>query len=418
MTPKDRAARSGWLRPSRPLDHSPCWAGPARASALRQQAPLIWPASGAGKRRPRRKARSMEQETAHNEHAEVAVRGHTEAATGKEGTAMPNAVVMTGYGPPEVLKWAGVPLREPGEGQIRIKVKAAGISPTDLVLRAGYLKAIPLPPHAVLGFEAAGTVDAVGPGVTGTSIGDGVTALLLGLGGYAEYALASIWTRKPDTVSWIDAAALPSSAEAAVGVLRQLNVKSGETLLLFGGGGSVGIIATQLAVARGIKVISAVGEQDETLARELGATPVRYGAGVADRVRALGAVDAVFDAAGKGVLADAIALAGGPRRVITLADPAAADFGVTFSQYTTDRAPGALDETIALLAAGRLRLRAHTSMPMPQAAEAHRQLESGTVHERIILTLQEREDDAKDADAFGFTHTIAPASRSLMGGAK
>src|SRR5712692_1566061 len=77
---------------------------------------------------------------------------------------MPNAVVMTGYGPPEVLKWAGVPLREPGEGQIRIKVKAAGISPTDLALRAGYLKAIPLPPHAVLGFEAAGTVDAVGPG--------------------------------------------------------------------------------------------------------------------------------------------------------------------------------------------------------------------------------------------------------------
>ena len=82
---------------------------------------------------------------------------------------MPNAIVLTGYGPPEVLKWAGVPLREPGEGQIRIKVKAAGISPTDLALRAGYLKAIPLPPNAVLGFEAAGTVDAVGPGVTGTS---------------------------------------------------------------------------------------------------------------------------------------------------------------------------------------------------------------------------------------------------------
>ena len=302
---------------------------------------------------------------------------------------MPNAVVMTGYGPPEVLKWAGIPLREPGEGQIRIKVKAAGISPTDLALRAGYVKEVfPLPPNAVLGFEAAGTVDAVGPGVTGTSIGDGVTALLVSLGGYAEYALASIWTRKPDTVSWIDAAALPSSAEAAVGVLRQLKVKSGETLLLFGGGGSVGIIATQLAVVRGIKVISAVGEHDETLARELGATPVRYGAGVASRVRALGAVDAVFDAAGKGVLADAIALAGGPKRVITLADPAAADFGVTFSQYTPDRAPGALDETIALLADGQLRLRAHTSMPMQQAAEAHRQLESGTVHERIILTLE------------------------------
>jgi NADPH:quinone reductase-like Zn-dependent oxidoreductase len=302
---------------------------------------------------------------------------------------MPNAVVMTGYGPPEVLKWAQVPLPEPGEGQIRIKVKAAGISPTDLALRAGYLKdAIPLPPDAVLGFEAAGTVDAVGPGVTGTAAGDAVTALLFSLGGYADYTVASIWARKPESVSWLDAAALPSSAEAAAGVLRQLNVQRGETLLLFGGGGSVGIIATQLAVARGVTVISVVSEHDETLARELGATPVRYGPGVADRVRALGAVDAVFDAAGTGVLADAIALAGGPGRVITLSDPAAADYGVTLSQPTPDRAPGALDETIALLADGRLRLRAHQSMPMQQAAEAHRQLETGTIHERIILTLE------------------------------
>jgi len=300
---------------------------------------------------------------------------------------MPNAIVMTGYGPPEVLKWAAVPLPEPGEGQVRIKVRAAGISPTDLALRAGYLKDIPLPPDAVLGFEAAGTVEAAGPGVSGTSAGDAVTALLFGLGGYAEYAVTSIWAPKPDTVSWTDAAALPSSAEAAVGVLRQLNVQRGETLLLFGGGGSVGIIATQLAVARGVTVISAVGEHDEALARELGATPVRYGVGVADRVRAVGAVDAVFDATGRGVLADAVALAGGPERVITLSDPAAADFGVTLSQPTPGRAPGALDETIALLAEGRLRLRAHQSMPMQQAADAHRQLESGTVHERIILTL-------------------------------
>ncbi|HXJ24825.1 MAG TPA: NADP-dependent oxidoreductase [Streptosporangiaceae bacterium] len=300
---------------------------------------------------------------------------------------MPNAVVMTGYGPPEVLKWAAVPLPEPGPGQIRIKVEAAGISPTDLALRAGYLKAFPLPPDAVLGFEAAGTVDAAGPGVTGTSAGDPVTALLLSLGGYAEYAVASIWTGKPKSVSWLDAAALPSSAEAAARVLRQLNVKPGETLLLFGGGGSVGVIATQLAVARRIKVISAVGEHDEALARELGATPVRYGPGVAGRVRALGAVDAVFDAAGTGVLADAVALAGGPGRVITLSDPAAADFGVTLSEAAPDRAPRALEETMALLADGKLRLRAHTTMPMQQAPEAHRQLESGIVHQRIILTL-------------------------------
>jgi NADPH:quinone reductase-like Zn-dependent oxidoreductase len=300
---------------------------------------------------------------------------------------MPNAVVMTGYGPPDVLTWTEVPLPEPGPGQIRIKVRAAGVSPTDLALRAGHLKAIPLPDPAVLGFEAAGTVDAVGPDVTGTASGDEVTALLFGLGGYAEYAVASIWTSKPATVSWLDAAALPSSAEAAVGVLDQLKVTRGETLLLFGGGGSVGIIATQLAVGRGVTVISAVGEHDESLARELGATPVRYGAGLVERVQALGRVDAVFDAAGHGVLADAVALAGGPDRVITLSDPAAASFDVRLSEPGPDRAPGALDQTMALLAAGRLRLRARTAMPMSEAAEAHRQLESGQRHERIILTL-------------------------------
>jgi NADPH:quinone reductase-like Zn-dependent oxidoreductase len=99
-------------------------------------------------------------------------------------------------------------------------------------------------------------------------------------------------------------------------------------------------------------------------------------------------VDAVFDAAGKGVLADAIALAGGPKRVITLSDPAAADFGVTLSQPTSDRAPGALDDTMPLLADGRLRLRAHKTMPMQEAADAHRQLESGAVHQRIILAVE------------------------------
>ncbi|HEY2518846.1 MAG TPA: NADP-dependent oxidoreductase [Streptosporangiaceae bacterium] len=300
---------------------------------------------------------------------------------------MPHAVVMTGYGPPEVLEWTPVPRPEPGPGQIRIKVRAAGVSPTDLAIRAGHLNAFPLPSPAVLGFEVAGTVDATGPGVTGTAAGDEVAALLFGLGGYAEYAVASIWTRKPATVSWVDAAALPSSAEAAAGVLRQLDLQRGERLLLFGGAGSVGIIATQLAVAQGVTVISAVSERDETLARALGAVPVRYGTGLAGRVRALGPVDAAFDTAGHGGLADAVALAGGPERVITLSDPAAAGFGVRLSEPTPDRAPGALDQAMTLLAEGRLRLRARTTMPMPQAAGAHQRLESGKVHERIILTL-------------------------------
>src|SRR6476619_3467435 len=152
---------------------------------------------------------------------------------------MPHASVLTRYGPPEVLEWAETELPEPEPGQVRIRVRAAGVGPTDAKIRRGDLQAVfPLPPRAVLGFEVAGTVDAVGSAVQGVTVGDDVAALLPRLGGYAEFALASSWTRKPPEVAWSDAAALPASAEAAVGVLAQLGVERGETLLILGAGGS------------------------------------------------------------------------------------------------------------------------------------------------------------------------------------
>ena len=301
---------------------------------------------------------------------------------------MPYASVLTGYGPPEVLAWSPVARPEPGPGQIRIRVHAAGVGPTDAKIRRGDLRQVfPLPAPAVLGFEAAGTVDALGPAVTGVAAGDEVAALLPALGGYGEYAVASAWTAKPAGVSWADAAALPASAEAAVGVLRQLRVAPGETLLVLGGGGSVGLIATQLARSQGVTVVSATGPRDEELARELGAIAVRYGAELSAQVKAhVGTVDAVFDAAGKGGLGDAVALAGGPARVITLADEHAADFGVALSAPTPGRAPDALDRTMPLLAAGKLRLRPQRLFPLREAAQAHALLEAGQTSRKLVLT--------------------------------
>jgi len=301
---------------------------------------------------------------------------------------MPYAAVLTGYGSPATLVWSQVALPEPGPGQIRMRVHAAGVGPTDLKIRRGDLRAVfPLPDPAILGFEAAGTVDALGPGVTGVSPGDEVAAQLPALGGYGEYALASAWTVKPATVSWADAAALPALAEAAVGVLRQLGVTSGETLLVLGGAGSVGVIATQLAVSQGLTVFSATGPSGEQFAKDLGAIPVRYGSALLAQMRAhVSKVDAVFDAAGKGGLRDAVELAGGPARVITLADEHAADFGVALSAPTPDRAPDAVERTMPLLASGQLRLRAQRLLPMRDAAQAHALLEAGTSHEKLILT--------------------------------
>jgi Alcohol dehydrogenase GroES-like domain/SnoaL-like domain len=93
---------------------------------------------------------------------------------------MPNAAVLTTYGPPEVLEWKPVPMPEPSEGQIRIKVCVSGVSPTDLKIRRGDLKAVfPVPEPAVLGFETAGVVDAIGSEVSGVAVGDEVAALII-----------------------------------------------------------------------------------------------------------------------------------------------------------------------------------------------------------------------------------------------
>jgi len=301
---------------------------------------------------------------------------------------MPKAVVLTKFGPPDVLVWSDVPMPEPGPGQVRIRIKAAGVSPTDPKIRRGDLEAVfPLPARAVLGFEAAGVIDALGPSVSGAAEGVEVATFLgPGLGGYGEYALASSWTTKPPNVSWSDAAALPASAEAAVGLLKQLRVAGGETLLVLGAAGSVGMIATQLAVSRGVKVIGAASPRDHELVRELGGVPVRYGTGLADRVREISpTVDAVLDAASKGALADAMPLVGDPPRVLTISDEHAADLGVSLSVTTPDRAPEALDQTMPLLASGALRLRRQRQLPMADAAEAHRLLENGEAHEKLVL---------------------------------
>jgi NADPH:quinone reductase-like Zn-dependent oxidoreductase len=300
---------------------------------------------------------------------------------------MPRAVLLTGYGPPEVLKLGEVEAGDPGPAQIRVAVRFAGVGPTDLAIRAGYLRdAFPVAAGAVLGFEAAGVVDAVGAAVRDVRAGDGVAVYLPGLGGYAEMVLADYWVAKPEPVGWADAAALPASGEAAVRVLGQLGVTSGETLLLLGATGSVGTIATQLAVARGVRVVAAVRAADFPAAERLGAIPVEYGESLADSVRsAVGRVDAVMDAAGKDGLETAIALAGGTRRVITLSDPHAAKLGVTLSGPVAEGIPQALREAMTELAAGRLSLRPHTTVPLAQAAEAHARLEQGALRSKVLL---------------------------------
>jgi NADPH:quinone reductase-like Zn-dependent oxidoreductase len=304
--------------------------------------------------------------------------------------AMTKAVVLSDYGAPEVLVAGEVEVAPPGSGQIRVSVEFAGVGPTDLAIRSGQLKgAFGAGPGSVLGFEAAGVVDAVGPAVSDVRPGDRVAVFLPELGGYAGQVLARYWVRVPGTVSAQDAAALPASGEAAARVVDEVGVAAGETVLIAGAAGSVGLIAAQLAVARGARVLAAVRPDDFGIITKAGATPVAYGSELAANVRAVAeSVDAVIDASGAGVLGAAVELAGGPSRVVTLSDHHAADFGVRLSGPDGPRITQRLQAVMAALAAGRLMLRARTIVPLPGAAQVHRDLESGALRTKALLSAQ------------------------------
>ena len=296
---------------------------------------------------------------------------------------MTRVILLGGYGGPDVLRLGETEVGAPGAGQIRVTVRYAGVGPTDLAIRAGHLDAVfPAPPGTVLGFEAAGVVDEVGAGVEDVVAGDEVAVFLPGLGGYAEAVVAGFWVRKPASVSWTDAAALPASGEAAVRVLDQLSVTAGETLLLLGGAGSVGRIAIQLAVARGATVVAAVRPADFSAVQALGATPIDY-----HDLRAAGQVGAVFDASGRSDLSTAIELAGGPDRVITLSDPRGPALGVRLSNVVPAGVGAALTRVMDLLAAGRLELQPQTVVPLAEAAAAHARLASGDLRTKILLAI-------------------------------
>ncbi len=302
---------------------------------------------------------------------------------------MSRAVLLTGFGGPEVLALGDVAVPGPAPAQIRIAVHFAGVGPTDLAIRSGRLRGVfPAFPGSVLGFEAAGVVDAVGADVSDVSPGDDVAVFLPGLGGYAEHVLADFWVAKPAEVDWQTAAASPAAGEAAVRVLNQLGVQPGEKLLVLGGAGSVGTVAVQLAVARDVTVIAAVRRDDFGAAESLGAIPVDYGDRLAEQVRsAVGSVDAVLDAATASDLRTAAELAGGPARVITLTNPSAEQIGASLSGPIPAQIPAALSEVMNALAGGRLVLRPHTVVPLADAGRVHAGMEAGTIRSKTLLAI-------------------------------
>ena len=310
------------------------------------------------------------------------------------------AVGVSTWGGPEVLHVVDLPDPEAGSGEVRIRVRAAAVNPTDTQLRSGQraerLKDVP-PPH-VPGMDAAGVLEQGGEGASiGLRLGERVMAVVLPLGPHGAYAErvvvpASSVARSPVGASDAEAATLPMNGLTARLALDVLALRPGQTLAVTGAAGAVGGYVVQLGTAEGLTVLADAAPADESHVRALGAeTVVPRGDGFAARVRTLvpAGVDGLVDAALLGARAvDAVRDAG---RVVSLRGydgGGQAHRGITFHpgygrNYAHEREK--LDQLRAQAEDGTLALRVARTFPLEQASEAHRLLEAGGVRGRLVL---------------------------------
>jgi NADPH:quinone reductase-like Zn-dependent oxidoreductase len=212
------------------------------------------------------------------------------------------AVMLTRKGGPEVLQVVELPVEPPGPGQLRVRVRAAGVGVTDLLMLTGKYRYAPQIPF-VPGYEAAGVVEAIGAGAEAFEIGQRVAALTV-YGGFAELLLrdAGHFVPIPEGVTDVDAAAVILNFVTAWQMIhRTANVRPGQTALVTGASGGVGIAALQLLKLAGVKTYGAASASKHEIVRAFGAIPVDYRAGPIDRLthsHEPTGVDYVFDAIG------------------------------------------------------------------------------------------------------------------------
>ena len=296
------------------------------------------------------------------------------------------ALQYRAFGGPEQLEVAEAAEPHAGTGQVRIAVRAASVNPLDWKLLSGVMSGGEAPDGpGLLGFDAAGVVDEVGEGVSGVSVGDEVFGI--GQSTDAQFAVLNAWAAKHPSVDWAVAAAAGVSGETAERVLRLLGATRGDTIFIDGGAGGVGAVTVQLAVARGLRVVASAGPDNQDYLREIGATPVLYGEGVADRVRAAAnaPIAGVADVAGKTPIDVLIGLVAQPHQVVTIANFGAAETGVRITGGGADAHPfEALAETAELLEQGKLVIKVQT-FPMDRAGEAFQVSQAGHVRGKLVL---------------------------------
>jgi NADPH:quinone reductase-like Zn-dependent oxidoreductase len=305
---------------------------------------------------------------------------------------MPRAVRYDEFGGIDVLRVDEVRRPVPGSEQVLVRVKAAGINPSEAVIRTGAVsKLFPSTFPSGQGSDLAGVIEEVGAGIAGFSPGDEVIGFTQKRASQAELVLVEVGdvTRKPENVPWEVAGGLYVVGVTAWGAVHAVGPKEGETVAISGAAGGVGSLAAQLARRTGATVIGLASENNHEWLTGLGVIPVAYCDGVADRIRAAapGGVDAFIDAFGDGYVELALALGVAADRIDTIADfAAAAKYGVK-TDGGTAAGPGAtvLAELASLIADGQLEVPIANVYPLAQVREAYTELERRHTRGKIVL---------------------------------
>lgn len=313
---------------------------------------------------------------------------------------MTTIVQAVSYGGPEVLQVTEVELAPPGPGEVEIDVRAAGVNPIDTKVYSGLMGADPTALPKRLGFEAAGVVTAVGPDALGpegpVAVGDEVIAFRIDCA-YADRVVVPAYAviPKPAALGWPEAAGLMLTGATAVHLLTATAVDADDTVLIHGGSGGVGLMAIQLAVLRGARVIATASPRKHADLVALGAEPVAYGDGLLDRIQALApdSIDVALDLIGTDeALETSLSLVADRGRIATIANfgagPAAGIKvlgGGPGADAGTEVRMAARPELARLAGTGELKVRVGNTFALADVADAHRLIIAGGATGKIVL---------------------------------
>jgi NADPH:quinone reductase-like Zn-dependent oxidoreductase len=306
---------------------------------------------------------------------------------------MSKAVQFDSYGGVDVLEVRQVPRPVPQAGEVLVAVKAAGINPSEAVIRSGALAdQFPATFPSGQGSDLAGVVAELGSGVSDFAVGDEVIGFSNQRSSHAEYVTvpANQLTPKPSAVPWEVAGSLFVAGATAYGAVRAVRLVPGETVAIAGAAGGVGSIAVQLARRAGATVLGIAGPSNDAWLAEHGVIPVNYGDDLAARLRAAapsGRIDALLDFFGGGYVAMAVERLGLPReRVDTIADfAAAAQFGVLTAGGADAATAAVVAELADLVARGELEVPIAGVFALDDVRDAFREVELRHTRGKLVL---------------------------------